>query len=296
MNYQLLDNDEDIFNALEEWRSADRLAVDFEGEFNLHVYGEHLCLIQIYDGKAFYIIDPRSRGVSIRALEAFFSLPVKKVWFDCQSDHSLVFKNYNLKIENIFDIRIQAKALGYDGNLIGLIKEYLGIEIAINKKKNQQANWMRRPLDQELIEYALMDVAHLFELEDILADEVSKKGLSERVAKDMARAVSVKKPEPGYKRIGNWKHYSENEKIIVRHLFYARDNLARRFNVPSARVMDKRRIIDFAKNPPKNIENVKVRLYGENPRFRDLMTEKAWEGLIKAKEEIESSKKKGSLS
>ena len=285
MFYTLIDNNEDLFKALETLKSKDRIAVDFEGEFNLHVYGEHLCLIQIYDGESYYIVDPKSQKITREGLEAFFSLDVKKVWFDCQSDHSLVYKNYELKISNILDIRIMAKALGYDGNLLGLIKEYLDIDVAINKKKNQQANWMRRPLDRELIEYALMDVSYLFELEDILTSEVEKRGLSEQVAKFMKKAIEVKKPEPGYKRVGNWRHYTESEKNIVRHLYYARDSIARRFNVPAARVMDKKRIIEFAKNPPKTKEMMRIRLSGESPRFRDIMLLKAWDALEAAKAE-----------
>lgn len=297
MNYTLIKSDEELTKHLATLNGKERLAVDFEGEFNLHVYGEHLCLIQVYDGESYYIIDPRSQALTAKGLEAFFSLPVKKVWFDCQSDHSLVYKNYELKIENILDIRVMAKALGYDGNLLGLVKEYLGIEVSINKKKNQQANWMRRPIDEELIEYALMDVKYLFQLEDILSSEVESKDLSAQVERQMKRATEVKKPEPGYKRVGNWRHYSEAEKNIVRHLYYARDSLAKRFNVPSARVMDKKRIIEFAKNPPRSMEMMRIRLSGESPRFRDLLLPKAWAALEKALEETkESTTKKGSLS
>lgn len=297
MNYTQINSDEELFKAIEVLNSKEKIAVDFEGEFNLHVYGEHLCLIQVYDGDVFYIIDPRSKALTVKGLEAFFSMPVKKVWFDCQSDHSLVYKNYELKIANIMDIRVMAKALGYDGNLLGLVKEYLGIELTINKKKNQQANWMRRPIDEELIKYALMDVTYLFQLEDILSEEVSKKNLSPQVDRLMKKATDVKKPEPGYKRIGNWRHYTESEKNIVRHLYLSRDALARRFNVPAARVMDKKRIIEFAKNPPKTIDMMKVRLSAESPRFRELLAPKVWEALEKArKENMENIAKKGSLS
>ena len=49
-------------------------------------------------------------------------------------------------------MRVPAKILGYNGNLLGLEKEYLGIEVNINKKKNQQANWLKRPIDVDLME------------------------------------------------------------------------------------------------------------------------------------------------
>ena len=100
MHYSLLDSDIKIKDAVEHFISLERIAVDFEGEFNLHIYGEHLCLIQIFDGKDFFIIDPRSREVSEKGLSLFFSSPVKKVWFDSQSDASLVYKKYGMRIDS----------------------------------------------------------------------------------------------------------------------------------------------------------------------------------------------------
>lgn len=140
MIYTTLDSDEKIIAQCKRWENGPSLAVDFEGEYNLHIYGEHLCLIQIYDTEGFYIIDPRSGRVSKKGLEAFFSLPNEKIWFDIQGDAALIYKVYGLKIKNVFDVRVPAKILGYNGNLIGLQKEYLGIDVNINKKKNQQAN------------------------------------------------------------------------------------------------------------------------------------------------------------
>ena len=61
MTYTLLDSDEKIFKFLDSISSLDEIAVDFEGEFNLHIYGEHLCLIQIFDKSNYYIIDPRCK-------------------------------------------------------------------------------------------------------------------------------------------------------------------------------------------------------------------------------------------
>lgn len=62
MNYLSIDSDEQIIKLLEQWKinGTQQVAMDFEGEFNLHCYGEHLCLIQIFDGQNFYLIDPLS--------------------------------------------------------------------------------------------------------------------------------------------------------------------------------------------------------------------------------------------
>jgi ribonuclease D len=61
-SYSWIDSDEALNKLLDNWENSGvaSIAVDFEGEFNLHIYGEHLCLVQIYDGKDFYLIDPFS--------------------------------------------------------------------------------------------------------------------------------------------------------------------------------------------------------------------------------------------
>ena len=68
MHYSLLDSDIKIKDAVEHFISLERIAVDFEGEFNLHIYGDQLCLIHIFEGKDFFIIDPRSNEVSEKGL------------------------------------------------------------------------------------------------------------------------------------------------------------------------------------------------------------------------------------
>ncbi len=282
--------DEDLESAIKTWSEKKEIAVDFEGEFNLHVYGEHLCLIQVFDGDEYYIVDPLSKAINKETLIAFFSLDVKKVWFDCQSDHSLVYKLYGSKINNIFDIRVLAKLLGFNGNLISLEKEYLGLDIKINKKKNQQANWLRRPLDDDLIEYALLDVAHLMELEDVLMCEIKKRGLEDKAKAFLNKANAVKKPEDPWRHVVNWKMISKRERVYVRNIFLARDSIAKRFKVPAYYVMDKHRIGELAAHPPKDINMLRVRIQCEPKRFLKFLEPAIWSAIEKSEEEVKNLK------
>ena len=287
MEYSYLDTDGKIEEAVAAFSGRERIAVDFEGEFNLHVYGEHLCLVQIFDGQSFFIIDPRSGRVTPKGLEAFFSSPVRKVWFDCQSDASLVSKAYGLSISSIFDVRVLAEALGSHGNLKSVEAQYLGIESAIPKKRNQQANWMRRPIPPEQIEYALEDVAHLLELEDALKPIIEERGLSRQAEAAMKKATTVSKPQPGWTKVGGWKRMSQEERIYAKHIFLARDRIARRFNVPAARVMDKHQIPALAKDRPSTRDRLAARLSGESPRFMSMLISAVWDAIAEARAEVE---------
>ncbi len=290
MNHEYISSDDELLPIIERWKGLDSIAVDFEGEFNLHVYGEHLCLIQVFDGEVFTIIDPRSKGITKSGLEAFFSMDTEKVWFDCQSDASLVYKQYGLTISNIYDIRVLAKLLGSDGNLISLEKEYLGLSIEINKKKNQQANWLKRPLDPELIEYALLDVAHLMEMKAVLSERIAERKLENQAKSAMKRALALKKPSDPWKHVVNWKMISQSERVYVRNLFIARDGIARRFNVPAYFVMDKRRIGELAEHPPKDRAMLRVRIACEPKRFMPFLEPALWDAIERSDAEVRNLK------
>ena len=230
--------------------------MDFEEESNLHVYGEHLCIIQLFDGSSYYILDALALAKNpegLSAMKAFLEGPIEKIMFACQSDASLARKTLNIQLNNIFDVRVIALALGFTGNLNGLIERNLGmsVENPSLKKKYQTANWMRRPIPAEQVEYALGDVQYLFQLKTSLLAEMEKTlnaSEKKRVAYEMKTCAEQKNPErPGWEKICNFKLLNAREKVYIKHFFLARDTLARKANVPAARILDKRLIVEMAK-------------------------------------------------
>ena len=271
MTYSLIIDSASLCLMIEKWNKCERIAVDFECEFNLHIYGEHLCLIQIYDGSGFYIIDPRSNAVSRESLIGFFLSPVKKVWFDCQSDNALVFKKYSVGITNICDVRVYAMALGFKSNLISLEKELLGLDTAIDpagKKQLQQTDWTKRPLSDAQLEYALSDVENLFALEDVLYSRVRKARLEKLCAQTMAERTKPKAGRPGWTGLGDWRRMNKAERQAVKQYYLARDAVARRFNVPSFYVLDKHLLLKFALSLPKTKAEVESFVASASPRFQ----------------------------
>ena len=244
--------------VLSRWEEQGVLcvAMDFEEESNLHVYGEHLCIIQLFDGNKYYILDALALAKTeegLASMKAFLEGPVEKIMFACQSDAALARKTLGIQLSNIFDVRVIAMALGFTGNLNGLIERQLGLSVENPslKKKYQTANWMRRPISAEQIEYALGDVRYLFQLKETLLAEMEinlSDAERKKVFYDMARCAEQKNPErPGWEKICNFKLLSSREKVYIKHFFIARDNLARKANVPAARILDKRLIVSMAK-------------------------------------------------
>jgi ribonuclease D len=255
LNYTIVDSDSALAELRTSWRERGivSVAMDFEGEFNLHIYGEHLCLIQLFDGNSYYMVDPFT--ISKESLQEFLEdTSLEKVMFDCASDSALVRKQYGIIMENVYDIRVPAMVLGYMGNLSGLVERYLP-EIPkqpmSNKKKNQMTNWLKRPLRPEQIQYALSDVEHLFALKEFLIASVAEKGLEAKVAEQMQVVGKSKGPDkPGWTKFSSWKYLSKDEKVFLKHFFLARDGLAKKYNVPAVRILEKPLLLQMAKNVP----------------------------------------------
>lgn len=289
--YSTIDSDNKLSQQRESWRqrAISSIAMDFEGEFNLHIYGEHLCLIQVFDGETYFLIDPLK--LSIESLKDFLEdASLEKVMFDCASDAALVRKAYGIALAGVFDIRVLALALGYTGNLTGLVELHLGKQQEKpvgSKKKNQMTNWLRRPLKEDQIQYALSDVAHLFALKDILTALIAEKGLSDAVAKTMLTIAKPKgKDMPGWTKFSSWKYLNKSEKIYLKHFFLARDSMARKYNVPAVRILEKHRLLEMAKAIPLTVNDFYLYCTKCPSKWLDELVETLNESYAQAKKEI----------
>lgn len=238
-------------------KGTDCVAMDFEEESNLHVYGEHLCLIQLRSGSEYYLLDALVLGRSQEgreALKAFLEGPLTKIMFDCSSDSAIARKSLGISLKNVYDIRLIARALGFDGNLSALTERNLGIPAPAggDKKKYQKANWMKRPLPEDQLAYALDDVKYLFSLKESLDEEARQKlplSVRRRLETEMKRCALPKhKDRPGWEKICNYRVLPYRQKVYLRHFFTARDNLARRADVPATFILDKHLVVAMAKS------------------------------------------------
>ncbi len=285
-NYTLVEGDSALQAFLKEGKSP--LALDFEGEFNLHIYGEHLCLIQIFDQKRYYLVDPFK--VSDALLIQFFTDGnTEKIMFDCSSDASLIRNQYGVQLTGVYDLKVAAKLLGYTGNLSGLIAKYLKLPLTSGKKSKQTANWLKRPLPPKLIEYALSDVEHLFALKEVLEQELKKAGLSAKNSEEQVNAALQKNAKrEGWEKISGYRYLSKREKVFLKWFFKARDSLAQELNLPPFKVLDKKRLFALAKRQPTSLEEFTSRVRGPNRTIEKKLATLLAENYRHALEEIES--------
>ena len=87
-DYELIQTDADLVRLVERLQEAcvRRLAIDVEGENNLHRYGIHVALIQLFDGARGFIVDPLAIRTTDLLRPLLEGVPWELLWFDAGND------------------------------------------------------------------------------------------------------------------------------------------------------------------------------------------------------------------
>lgn len=231
-------------------RGVSEVAVDFEGEFNLHVYGERLCLLQIAHPDEEAVVDPFT--TSNEALRGFLEDPqIRKITYDSSSDRLLLAKSRGLRLVSIQDLRPAVELLEFPKRDLGSVLETaLGHRPAGSKKRFQQYNWTRRPLDPAAVEYALRDVRHLAALRDELFARLDKEGLLDEYRAENERLESIEpnlNRKPGVFRSATHKRLSPEQKREFQRLYDIRDRHARELDLPPNTVVANKELFALAR-------------------------------------------------
>ena len=242
MEYREIKDRGTLKNYVETLKHEGRttVALDIEGEYNLHAYGERLCLIQVYDGRDAVIIDPLELNNETLKL-IFEEEKLLKIMWDASSDMSLLINGYETTINTVLDLRPAADLLDFPKrDYASVLSAVLEERETKNKAKFQKYNWLRRPIDPEAIEYALEDVLHLPELKDALLSMLYEEGfLDEFIRRNMLVQNRDYRRTPGqrHKKMKGYRYLKKREKELLRRLFNVRDRHARRLDLPPHNVI-----------------------------------------------------------
>jgi len=143
--------------------------------------------------------------------------------------------------------------------LAALTRDLLGI--TINKSKRlQRADWGRRPLSAEALEYAATDVRHLLNLQETFDQRLQTLGRTAWVAEECARIEEVRYASPNletaYLSLKGAKDLDGCGLAVLRSLFLFREEEARRQHRPPFFVLPNAALIFLAANPKTALSEV----------------------------------------
>ncbi len=232
--------------------TVDEIAMDCEGESNLHRYGIHLCLVQIFDGERCYLVDPVVLG-DISGLREFIeSERVRKVMCSADFDMRLLHHTCGFRLANVFDVQIAARTLESEHlSLQAILEEYLGVVIPKNAS-DRRSDWSKRPLSQRQMEYAAGDVLHLLQLKHVLVERLAARGLTEQAEKAhrALKNISFRPKSDPHLRLPGANRLPAAARTRLKHLYEVRERIAESLDLPPFRVLANEVLVAAAKNPP----------------------------------------------
>jgi len=158
----------------------------------------------------------------------------------------------------LFDTELAGRLLGYPRVALGtLVEEVLGFHL---EKGHSAADWSVRPLREELLRYAALDVEVLIELRDALAAELADQGKTEWAQQEFAAVLTAKptaaRPDPWRRTSGIHRVQSRRGLAVVRELWTVRDRIAQAADLSPRRVLPDSAIIEAARSLPANYQQL----------------------------------------
>lgn len=154
--YQLIENQQQLDRFAEETRHVEWLGFDteFVGEKR---YTTLICLIQVTCPTGNYLLDSIKLPNIQPLLDLIVRPDVLKITHAGENDYRLLYQQYGVLPQNVFDTQMAAAMIGYHypTGLAKIVSGELGISLA---KGYAVTDWEARPFTQRQLDYALEDV------------------------------------------------------------------------------------------------------------------------------------------
>lgn len=218
-------------------------------------YFSKLCLIQLTDGDTVYCADPLNLDADAQDAAGFWSSLMATPWVlhSGRQDIEVLYQACGKMPASLFDTQIAAAFLGYQpqigyGNLVA---ELFDVELA---KTHTRADWSRRPLPAEFIEYAALDVHYLLPAHEILVERLKELGRLDWVSEDSAAMLdpALYEIDPGsaINRLKGAGKLRGRERAAASELAAWREEEALRRNRPRQWILRDATLLEIAGRDP----------------------------------------------
>ena len=268
--YSYVASPAELEELLKRVASERLLAVDTEAA-SFHRYVDRIYLIQLSTRDETAIIDPLTVGSAVTQLSEMLADPgIELIFHDADYDLRILDRDYSLRARHLFDTRIAAQLLGEPAiGLAALLEKYLSVKL---DKKHQRADWSRRPLTPDMLDYAAMDTRHLPALRDELRRQLEEMGRLTWAEEEFShlehlRWTPVQSNGDSYLRIKGARLLTRRGLALLKELAHWRDEVAAELDRASFRVMSNETLLALAGQPPASKDVLQKGMPGLSPRL-----------------------------
>ena len=249
-------------------------------------YSNRAYLIQIRRaGAGTVLIDPVDAGEDPAALLR----PVAEVldddeWILHAADQDLAcLSDVGMWPKALYDTELAGRLAGFDRvNLAAMVQRLLGLGLA---KGHGAADWSKRPLPPDWLNYAALDVEVLIELRHAIAEVLTNQGKTDWAAQEFnhLRVTDIATST----RRDRWRRTSGIHKVrdqrglaAVRELWLVRDQIAQRRDIAPGRILPDSAIIAAAVANPTTVAELTALPVFSGPKQR--RSAATWLGALAA--------------
>ncbi|MGV0777247.1 HRDC domain-containing protein [Mycolicibacterium elephantis] len=236
-------------------------------------YSNRAYLLQIRRaGAGTVLIDPVNHGGDpVAALAPVAEVLTTAEWVLHAADQDLpCLAELGMKPPALYDTELAGRLAGFEKvNLAAMVQRLLHLHL---KKGHGAADWSKRPLPPEWLNYAALDVEVLLDLRDAIAALLEEQHKSDWAAEEFEH---LRKYEAAPTRRDRWRRTSGIHKVrdpralaAVRELWLARDHIAQRRDIAPGRILPDSAIINAATADPDTVEKLTALPIFGGPRQR----------------------------
>ena len=262
-NFSLIKNNKELDQFLAKIKNKKKFFFDTEFE-RRSTYQAIISIVVIFDGKNIGIIDCLEKNINFKKIFKFLNKKnITLVIHSCRQDLEIFLSIVKKILFTVFDTQIAALFNSYDDrpSYKKLVQDFCRINL---DKSLQSGGWLKRPINNERINYLINDVYYLKIIFNKLNNKLIKKDklkLFNKLIKEEIFKISHEDyPAIFKKKLGN--DILNNNSFIK--IINFRNKIAKKINLPKNWVFSDKEIIKNIKNTEfsiisKNLKNIEVK-------------------------------------
>lgn len=258
MDYQYIETSDQLLEFCDKVKSSEYCAIDTEF-IREKTYYPVLSLIQIASEQHMACIDPLVVDNFSPLVALIKNQNLIKVFHSPSQDLEILFQQFSCMPQPIFDTQLAAAVIGYDHQIgyADLVNKITGVKL---DKKHTRANWNRRPLSQDEINYAMDDVRYLLPVYRALNKALEEKKRYAWIKNDLLAMTSISNYQGNtadlWKRLKGVQKLKGVELQIARQLCQWREQMAQQKNLPRRWIVKDDLLIEIARLKPSKVADL----------------------------------------
>ena len=246
-----------------------RMAVDLEAA-GFHRYSDRVCLLQVSSGDHNFVVDTLAVDPSDVLRGPLESPTVTVLLHGGDYDLRLLDRDLDLHPVKLFDTQTAAALVGETSlGLAALLEKYLDVHVS---KKYQRADWAKRPLPDDMLDYAASDTRYLHDLADVLTERLETLGRSSWAEEESTLMEALRWNADGdvdpVTKIKGTRDFELREVALLREAWFWRDEVARARDRAPFRVAGDPALLKVVRERPRDISAL-GRVSGFSPQLAE---------------------------